>query len=511
MEAGGEVAAQTDINGFEFGIFLDEEVEIFAAGGDDGIKDALVAEHGADGLAGDGDHVRVVFGCRHAALDGDGGGGADGGGGMLDHLGQLGQQAVHNRVALGAEVEGHLGEVGDGVEGGAAGLQLGGFDRPGLYRVEADGVDRADDRGGGVDGVDAEMGPGAVGRGAFNGSLGDVGSAVIESRGGLAGFGFLDRPQVDAGQDVEVIDRAGFDHREGAEQFFLRRLENNLDFALGGRRLGERLGGGQHHRRVGVVAAGVYALFRAVHGVEQRVHIAPEADHGSGDAAVEGAGDACAADAGADRVPGLGKFPGQVGGGLVLAEVNFGDGVKDVVDFFDSVVYFHLKRLLYADVGLRQESHDQHRDEGVGDRDGEQHGIVAGLDGGRPQQPAHVLDLGAHEEDGREENAHMASVQDLCGIERSGHAHAAAHRQPRPHQHGDGFAGQAEDRHDRTENFAKENEQTGYLENLDQRKRHQDVGQDAVDADVPALAGSVDEDVGQSFLFHGQSSLTRLR
>ena len=93
----------------------------------------------------------------------------------------------------------------------------------------------------------------------------------------------------------------------------------------------------------------------------------------------------------------------------------------------------------------------------------------------------------------------MRAVQKSLPRERYRHADAGGKRKPRCQKRHDRLSRQAEDPHDRSENHAHEIEHTQKIQNVRDRKRHQDVRDHIVDRDVPTFTSPDDEYVKRIF------------
>ena len=135
--------------------------------------------------------------------------------------------------------------------------------------------------------------------------------------------------------DVDVVDGARLQDLERAVERLLARLEEDLEGAAAhaARELG---GGGEHHRAVAVVAAGVDGLDRAVIVPEgQGVHVGAKHQDGAGLGAPDDAHDARLPDAARDGEAELFEGLGKVGGGLVFFKTEFGRLVQVAPDLDD--------------------------------------------------------------------------------------------------------------------------------------------------------------------------------
>ena len=253
-----QVAAQAEIARFERGLFLDEEVEVFAAGCLHRRMQARRSIDGRDRFRQQFDHLAGIFGSGDSLIVGDVHCGADCRGASLDGDFRFFEQFDHRRIQFGADVPSHGRFRRDGVGDAGIAVKAGRFDAVGFIRIQAQGVDRSDRDRGGVNRIDAEMGAGAVGRHAVKHALQPFGSGMIQGRDGLGHGDLFAGTQMDTQNHVHIVNHAGFDHGESAGPEFLRRLKNDLQFAgLDGAGFRQLLRCSEHHGGMRVVAAGM--------------------------------------------------------------------------------------------------------------------------------------------------------------------------------------------------------------------------------------------------------------
>lgn len=335
VEAGRAACAHAEVGGADVRAFLLEEVEVLAATAAVA-GEAFVAEDLADRAGEFGDEVLVVDGGRDDdAGEDDFGGCAVGSGGARGGHADLLEEFVHQFVRLGADVELEGCGVGDDVDGSGAGLDARHLAGPHLGGVALDGGDGLRDGGGHFGAVDAEVRARGVGRAAVDHDVGEGARGVANGGGAGARRDVLDRTHVAAQGDVDVVDGAGLQDLERAVERLLARLEEDLEGAAAhaARELG---GGGEHHRAVAVVAAGVDGLDRAVIVPEgQGVHVGSKHQDGAVLGAPDDAHDARLPDAARDGVAELFEGLGKVGGGLVFFKTEFGRLVQVAPDLDD--------------------------------------------------------------------------------------------------------------------------------------------------------------------------------
>jgi hypothetical protein len=160
--------------------------------------------------------------------------------------------------------------------------------------------------------------------------------AVQERGRGLAGPGLLDRPQVDAQQDVQAVQDPGLDHPGGAVHGLFPRLEQDPQFAAADPGPGQLPGGGQDHGAVGVVAAGVDLDLLPAHQVRQGVHVRAQGHGRAWIGALEHRHHAGAGQAGGHLAAGGPDLLRQPGRGAELLEALLRHGVKDVISSLDT-------------------------------------------------------------------------------------------------------------------------------------------------------------------------------
>ena len=225
---------------------------------------------------------------------------------------------------------------------GAVGAQVGAGQHGGRDGVDAAGDDvlqRGDDLRADHERVDDQVRRGGVPAAATHGDREavlaghDRPGAGVQVAGGEPG----DVVQPVQAVDGEALEQPVVEHRLRAPAGLLRRLEQHPHGPVEPALLGERRGGGQHHRHVPVVAAGVHGAGAgggvrdaAVLRDRQRVELAAQPDRPGTAAAGQRADDPGPADPGRDVEAEAAQHVGDVRGGLVLAERGLGDAVQRV-------------------------------------------------------------------------------------------------------------------------------------------------------------------------------------
>ena len=149
-----------------------------------------------------------------------------------------------------------------------------------------------------LDDPDIQMGDGyqqyqgmiSIGSGRFNGQGLFHGSRVADSRADLAGGHILHGADVSAQCVVHIVNNAGLDHGQSADDGFFSGLEEQFERALLDAIL-QAASGSQHHGRMRVVTAGVNGAFFTVNRKGQCVHVCAQHHHGAGFGALNNAHD----------------------------------------------------------------------------------------------------------------------------------------------------------------------------------------------------------------------------
>ena len=157
----------------------------------------------------------------------------------------------------------------------------------------------------------------------------------MDRRAGLAFFAFFRRADMEAEQDVHVVNGAAPDHGQGAGAQFFRRLKNHFQPTLFyGLFLEQFFGGRQNHRGMGVMAAGVAGAMHAVNHMAEGVHVGAQGQGRSGDAAVEYTDDSRGvADIAGDCETRRLQLIRQIGGGFYFLKADFRDSMQMMISF----------------------------------------------------------------------------------------------------------------------------------------------------------------------------------
>ncbi len=138
---------------------------------------------------------------------------------------------------------------------------------------------------------------------------------------------------MEAEDHLHVIQRAALNHRQRAGTQLFSRLEQQLQPPFfNSAFLQQLLRGGQHHRRVAVMAAGMAGAGNAVDHVPERIHVGAQCQHRARHAAVDLCHDAGGlVDAARDLNASLFQLAGDVGRGFNFLKPQLGDFMQKMV------------------------------------------------------------------------------------------------------------------------------------------------------------------------------------
>ena len=129
----------------------------------------------------------------------------------------------------------------------------------------------------GIQRVNAQMRPGGMRGFAVKVGHHRRRGGVVHRRRRLALRTLLQRPEVEAEQHLHVVQHARFRQRDRPCTQLFGRLKEYFQLPAFYQPLGEDLfRGGQHHRRVPVMATGMASLQAAINHMAQRIHIRPQ-------------------------------------------------------------------------------------------------------------------------------------------------------------------------------------------------------------------------------------------
>ncbi|MNG77029.1 hypothetical protein D3C79_355730 [compost metagenome] len=128
-------------------------------------------------------------------------------------------------------------------------------------------------------------------------------------------------------QHINILQYAAFGQGYCTGAQFLSRLEDELQFTLFHQALRHHfLGGGQHHRGVTIVAAGMARHMLAINNMSKRVHIGTQRQHWPRFAAIQNGHDTGSSiNLARDLVAHCLQYPRDISGGFIFFEPEFRD------------------------------------------------------------------------------------------------------------------------------------------------------------------------------------------
>ena len=193
----------------------------------------------------------------------------------------------HSGVVLRPHIKSNVCKFGNRIKYAGIRMEPGTFYAEGNTGIHVDSINCRNDTGSGVNGVDAQMRPCAMGLFSPDAHPELLAGGIPHLTDGATGRTFLQGTDMHANQVIYIRQDATLHNFQSTGSQFFCRLEYCLETTLFYNIFCHYLFGyGQQHGTMGIVAAGVAEFFFAVNNVGQGVHICPDSHHRPRDAAV---------------------------------------------------------------------------------------------------------------------------------------------------------------------------------------------------------------------------------